>query len=256
MLESFLPSYFQWWHLPVIFIAGLIGEGYGTIIGGGSIVMQGVMIFLGVPLQSAIATDNAGALGTEVGILSETRKKVVENKKLAMFMVIPVFLGGVVGTSFLLTIPSAVIKYLMIIAISCLLFYSLFLKNKLKIQLSIKYQYPILFILLFLIGIYNNFIGIGEGTFTKISIMLILGTTFIKSHGIKTAAMIPSRIYSLVITALSGLIIWPYLLVFWVSTFISGKYATKFITLIPERYLKLGLVTLSIIFIFALIFVY
>lgn len=35
-----IPSYFELWHLPVVFLAGLIGEGYATIVGSGGVLIQ------------------------------------------------------------------------------------------------------------------------------------------------------------------------------------------------------------------------
>lgn len=256
MLESIIPSYFEWWHLPLIFLAGLIGEGYGSLIGGGSIVMQATQVFLGVPVQSAIATDNAAALGTEAGILSETHKKVAKNKKLILWMFLPIALGGIIGTWFLLSISQNVIKLVMIAAILYLLLHSYYLKDKVQSKQASKWKYALLFVFLFIIGLYNNFIGIGEGTFSKIALMLILGLTFVESHGLKTVAMVPIRVYSLIVTGFVGLIVWPYLITFWVSNFLAGKYATKFVKKIPDTYMKTSLTIISVIFILYLIAFY
>lgn len=255
-MTEFLPSYFEWWHLPIIFLAGLIGETIGSIIGGGSIVMISTQTFLGVPLQSAIATDNAAALGTEAGILSETHRKIRRRKRLILWMFIPIMLGGIIGTTFLLAAPVDLIKYLMIGAVIYLLFHSYFLKSRISPHMLNKWKYPLLFIVLFIIGLYNNFIGVGEGTFSKVALMTILGLTFIESHGFKTIAMVPIRLYSLVVTAFASLIVWPYLLVFWIATFLAGKYSTKFIKEIPEQYFKPALTMVSIVFIGYLIAVY
>jgi hypothetical protein len=253
MIESIFPAYFEWWHIPIIFLAGLIGEAYGSLIGGGSIVMQSIQMFLGVPIQSAIATDNAAALGTEAGILSETHKKVKENKRLIFWMFLPIALGGIIGTYFLLTISTVVIKYLMITAVLYLLFHSYFLKNKIKSKSLNKWKYVLLFAFLFLIGLYNNFIGIGEGTFSKIALMLVLGLTFVESHGLKTVAMVPIRIYSLIVTGIVGIIVWPYLITFWISNFIAGKYSTRFVKKVPDKYLKTSLTVISLVFVLYLL---
>lgn len=98
-------------------MAGLIGETMGALVGGGSIITLPAILFLGVPLQAAIATDNASALGTEVGILSETWQKVLARKKPVLLMIIPTTLGGIIGTWFLLTISATIIKYLMVAAV-------------------------------------------------------------------------------------------------------------------------------------------
>jgi uncharacterized protein len=113
--------YFVWWHLPVLFCTGLIAESFGSIVGGGSLIMQPVLLFLGVPLKSSLAVDNAASLGTEIGILSETYPQVVKNKKLYFLILAPTALGGIIGTTLLLKVPAFYIKYSVVLAVILLL---------------------------------------------------------------------------------------------------------------------------------------
>ena len=240
----------------MLLVVGFVAEAYGTLFGGGSILTIPMLTALGMPLQTAVAMDNAAALGTEAGILSETHEQVKQNRQLIAWMFIPLALGGVIGTSLLLSASVDLIKYIMILAVAYLLIHTYFIKPRLQPHAFDKWKYPLLFIVMFVIGLYNNFIGVGEGTFSKIALMSILGLTFVASHGVKTIAMVPIRVYSLVITAFAGLIIWPYLLTLWLATFMAGKYATKSIKNIPERYLKTALTATCIGFIGYLVVVY
>ncbi len=79
--------------------------------------------------------------------------------------------------------------------------------------------------------------------------------TFLQSHGFKTIATVPIRMYSLVLTAVAGLIVWPYLVTMWIAAFIAGKFATKFVKNIPERVLRSALGIIAIGFLAYLIFV-
>lgn len=253
---DFLPVSFEWWHIPLIFIATLIGESFGAIIGGGSLLTMPTLLVTGIPLQAAIATDNAGAIGTEAGILSETRKKVLANKKLAFLMAVPLTLGGILGTYLLLTVPGDIIKYLMAATIVFVLIHSYYSSRRpgpKKIRTS---NYVILILFLSIIGLYSNFMAVGEGAFSRMGIMAILGLSFLQSQGIKAAATMPSRIYSLVVTAFAGLIVWPYLITSWISGFIAGKYATRFVKYVPDALMKTILTAVSIVFVLYLLFFY
>lgn len=88
---------FELWHFPVLFIATLIGESFGALVGGGSLLTMPALLLTGIPIQSAIAVDNAAALGTEAGIFSETRRKVMANKKWVLLMAVPLTMGGGIG---------------------------------------------------------------------------------------------------------------------------------------------------------------
>ena len=256
MIESFFPSYFEWWHIPLLFLAGLVGESFGALIGGGSIVTLPALLFVGAPLQSAIAMNNSAALGTEAGILSETWQKVLAHKKLVLIMMIPLTLGGVIGTWLLLTVSATIIKYLVVAAVIFVLVHAYYPKNNFNANSISKLNYALLIVFLFLVGIYTNFIAAGEGTFSKIGLMSILGLSFIQSQGLKSTATMLPRIYSLIVTGVAGLIVWPYLLTKWCANFLAGKYATKFAKKIPDTYMKSALTVMSIFFIIYLLFFY
>jgi uncharacterized membrane protein YfcA len=253
--HAFLPSYFHLWNIPLIFVAGLIGESFGALVGGGSIVTMPALLLVGLPLQAAIATDNAGSLGTEVGILSETYRKVIANKKLVLIMAIPLTLGGVVGTWLLLTISVGIIKYLMAATIIFITLHAQFAKKTDPKSIS-KLNYAVLIGFLFIIGIYSNFMAAGEGAFSRMGLMSILGLSFMQSQGMKATATMPSRIYSLIVTGIAGLIVWPYLLSFWCSNFLAGKYATKFVKNVPDVFMRKLLIVVSILFVIYLLFFY
>lgn len=252
--HAFLPPYFHLWNIPLTFLAGLVGESIGALVGGGSIFIMSALLFMGLPLQAALATDNASALGTEVGILSETYRKVAANKKLLALMTIPITAGGIIGTYLLLTVSATLIKDIMIVGVLFILGHTFFSKNKPDPQAIRKSGYAILIIFLFIMGLYTNFIGVGAGTFSRIAIMSVLGLSFMQSQGLIATAIMPTRIYSLIVTGFAGLIVWPYLLTLWCSNYIAGKYSTKAIKHIPDASLKAVLIVLSIVFVIYLLF--
>lgn len=254
-LASFLPATFEWWHIPLLFLAGFIGESFGAIVGGGSIVTLPALLLTGIPLQAAIANDNASSIGTSTGILSETYKKVIARKKLVALMAIPITLGGVIGTYLLLTVPAEIIRYLMVAAVIAMIVDAHFARKPNPRKIS-TLRYEVVFVFLLFMGVYSNFMSAGDGTFSRMGLMFILGMSFIQSQGITAAAALPSRIYSLVITSLAGLIIWPYLLTMWCSTFFAGKYATRFAKHVPDKSMRVALTVVSLIFVTYLLFFY
>jgi uncharacterized membrane protein YfcA len=158
--HAFLPHYFHLWNILLTFFAGLVGESIGALVGGGSIFIMSALLFMGLPLQVAVATDNASALGTEVGILSETYRKVAANKKLLALMAIPYTAGGIIGTYLLLTSSAALIKDIMVIGVLFILSLTYFSKSKPDPQAIRRSGYVMLVIFLFIMGLYTNFIGI------------------------------------------------------------------------------------------------
>ncbi|HEY5152603.1 MAG TPA: sulfite exporter TauE/SafE family protein [Candidatus Saccharimonadales bacterium] len=254
--HAFLPPHFHLVNIVIIFFSGLVGECVGAVVGGGSLFMMPALLFTGLPLQAAIATDNASALGTEVGILSETYEKVMSNKKLLLVLTIPITVGGILGTWLLLNVSATIIKYLMIVGIIFILGHTYFSKNKPNPASISKSGYALLIVFLLIMGIYTNFIGIGQGTFGRIAVMSVLGLSFIQSQGLTSTATMPSRLYSLVVTSFAGLIVWPYLITLWCSNYLAGKYATKLVKHVPDNIMKTILTLLSIGFVIYLVFFY
>lgn len=226
------------------------------MVGGGSLVTQPALLLVGVPLQSTIAIDAAAPIATEAGILSETYKDVLRNKKLTLMLAAPVILGGILGTHLLITTSPQTIKYVMVASIFLILGNALLSNKRPKSAQIKKSNYVLMFIFMFVISIYTIFIGLGEGTFGRLALMFTLGLSFIESQGISAAAKMPARAYSLVVTGFAGFIIWPYLLTFWCSNFIAGKYATKLLKKLPDKYMKTIMVVVSIAFAVYLLFFY
>lgn len=205
-------------------------------------------ISMGLPIKSAIATGTTGGLGTEAGVLSETYPQVIANKRLTLKIALPYTLGGIVGVWVLLHVPQAIIKDIMIAAVVLVLLHSFHARKQRKSQHLGKTQNALLFLFMFLASVYGS-IAPGEGTFSKFALMSVLGLTFLQSQGIKSAATVPARIYTMLATSIAGLVVWPYAMTLWVSTFVGSKYATRIAKRIPDKYLRALLAAVSIAFV-------
>lgn len=251
---------FQLWHLPIIFLAWFFWELYGSVVWWWSILMQWVMIQLWLPIQNAIAVDNAAAIWTELWVIKESRENIKKHKKLIIFMFFPLFLWWIIWTYLLLEVNAIVIKNLIVIFISLLLIYQFIPKQKINKKISEKsikiIKYFFLWWFLVLLWLYNNFIWIWEWAFSRIALISILWMSFIWTMWIKTTALLPIRIYSLIITLSSWLIFLPYLLTLWIATFLWWMYWVRFAKKIPEKYLKKLLISIIIFYLIYLLFFY
>src|SRR3989338_2267847 len=127
---DFIPSYVEWWHIPVVLLAGMIGEGYAVVIGSGGLLIQFVLASCGMPLPMVIATDIGGCLGSSFGVISAYSKNIWSNKRLLWFLSVPFFIGGIIGTVFLTKISPVVLGYLLIIALGTLLVLMVLQRNQ------------------------------------------------------------------------------------------------------------------------------
>jgi uncharacterized membrane protein YfcA len=256
-LPSLIPPYFHLWHIPLVFFAGLIGEGYGAVIGSGGILIQFVLAAIGMPLPIVVATDLAGGLGSNAGALVASPRSIWKNRKLLLILGTPFFIGGVIGTIFLTRISQPLLRWLLILALVSLLVYMLFKKKtglqKLK-SLHVRFrQYPLLNGIMLGLGVYGNVSGIGVGTFQKITFTGILKLGVVDSIGISNIIDLAPTIFSLVVTAIVGLIAWPYMITLLVSTYIGANYTVKFVGKIRDKYLQILLFIVALAYLFYLL---
>lgn len=256
-LSSLIPSYFHWWHIPIVFLAGMVGEGYAVVIGSGGILIQFALASLGMPLPSVIATDLAGCFGANAGVLTAYPRSIWENKRLLITLGTPFFLGGIIGTIFLTRISPVLLQYLLIIALAAILAYMLLARKKetrssRHVQIRTAH-YPVIGSAFFGLGVYTNVSGIGYGTFLKIILNGLMGIDANESIGISNIIDLPLLVFSFIVTAIAGLIAWPYLITLWISTYIGANYVARYIQKVPEAALRKMLVIIASIYLFYLI---
>lgn len=255
---QFVPTYFESWHLPFAFLAGLIGEGYATLVGSGGVLIQFTLATLGLPLAVVVATDIGGSQGADLGVIAASSRKMWNNKKLLLMLALPVFVGGVVGTIFLVYIPVLLLKAVLIIGLSLLLMYVV-IGKKAELQAFENihlswHRYPLIFVVMFILGIYGNVSGVGVGTFNRFAYVSLLRVGFIESLGLASLIALPATLFSTIVTAMSGLITWPYFIMIFVGSFIGANFMSRHIRKVPEKYLKTLLISLIVLYLAYLVY--
>lgn len=249
--------YFEFWHLSIVFLAGLIGEGYATIVGSGGVLIQFTLVTLGLPLAMVVATDIGGASGADWGIIAASSRNIWKNKKVLFMLATPTLVGGIIGSTFLIYIPIVLLKVVLIIGLTVLLTYML-IGKKAEFQafenLDIsRRKYPLVFLVMLVLGIYGNVSGVGSGTFAKFAYLSLLRISFVESLGIASIIALPATIYSVIATGLSGLIAWPYFAMIFLGAFVGANFVAKHIRKVSEKYLRTFLILIISIYLIYLI---
>jgi uncharacterized protein len=245
-------------HLLASFFAGLVGEGYATIVGSGGVLIQFVLATLGLPLAVVVATDIGGSQGADLGIIAASSRKILQNKKTLLMLAAPVFIGGVVGTLFLIYIPVTLLKLVLIVGLSMLLVYIL-IGKKAEIQafenINLSFaRYSLVFLVMFVLGVYGNISGVGSGTFNRFAYLSLLRVSFVESLGLTSLIALPATLFSTVVTAMSGLIAWPYFLAIFVGSFIGANFMARHARKVPENYLRALLIVVIVLYLAYLVY--
>jgi len=247
LFSQLLQTNMEIWHLVLAFFAGLIGEGYATLVGSGGVLIQFTLAAIGLPLAVVVATDIGGSQGADFGIIAASSRKILNNKRLLFLLAAPVFIGGVVGTIFLVYIPVALLKAVLIIGLSLLLVYILMgrraeLQTFEHIHLS-WHRYPLIFVVMFVLGVYGNISGVGVGTFNRFAYVSLLRVGFVESLGLTSLIALPPTLFSTIFTGMSGLIAWPYFITIFIGSFVGANFVSRYIRNVPEKYLRALLLT-------------
>jgi len=135
-----------------------IGELYGNMVGGGSLVTQIVLQnILDFDIKTAMALDNTAVIGSNIGMLIILIRKHTIKWWFFIFIIFQ-SIGAIIGAWILIKIDPNILKVIFIIAIILLMIKNLFIKEKEHKEKEFKGNYKnIAFLSLAatFIGLYN-----------------------------------------------------------------------------------------------------
>ena len=167
----------------IVFIVMYIAEVYGSMIGGGSFLIQSVLIALGVPPHIAVAHDVAGANGTNIGGALVFYKYKQIRYELVLWWIPGLIIGALLGVKLLVSVePWVIEKSLGFFALFGLI-YMLFLKKEqgVKEQVLPRKWHYLSIPFSFIVGVYFGFSSAGTGILTSFLLVSFFGLTFIQS---------------------------------------------------------------------------
>lgn len=207
----------------------------GTMIGMAMVVLLPLMIFLGIPVHTAIATGRFSMLGVNIGnitIFSQNEK--VQSKYFLVFAVAGA-IGSLAGALFLVYVNEEVLKTIIgifMIVISILILFEDYIKpKKIKHKATIKHHILSALAGIF-VGGYIGIIGGGGATIIILLLILIYGLSFHDALANQKAVTLPISIIAALVFIYQGLIDYtlgvPLLIVNFIGGLIGAGLVSKF----------------------------
>ena len=179
----------EFWRDLLVFIGGLWAGTINTIVGSGSLVTFPILVSLGFAPVNAIISNAMGLVAGGFSGAWGYRREATSARR-TLFRLLPVsFLGGLLGAFLLLHLPESVFAYvapvLVVVAILLVVFQprlSAWAKGRQAMthitpeQADLQKLPPILYILVFLIGVYGGYFTAAQG----VLLVAVLGIFF---HG-------------------------------------------------------------------------
>jgi uncharacterized membrane protein YfcA len=177
--------------LLVIFVTGIIGSSFGTLVGGTSLITIPILIFLGLPPHTAIGTDRLGITGlTSVGWYKFHEKGLI-HYPIALMMGTAAVVGSFFGANLVLQISMTLLKKIIALVTVFLLILAIG-QPKLGVErrdrLIKRHEYGMGIFMSFIVGIYGGFYGAMAGTFLLYIALFPFKQTFLEG----TATLKPS----------------------------------------------------------------
>src|SRR3989338_4977252 len=237
----------------VSFISSIIG----TMIGTAMLILPPTMIFLGIPVHTAIATSRFSLLGVGIGNITRfSLKNRIQRKYVVPFALAGV-IGAVFGASLLTKINEETLKKIIgifMLIVSLLIFFEGKIKPK-KARQKITIRHYFLSILSgIFIGAYIGVIGGGGATVIIFLLILIYGLSFKDAVVNQKAVTLPISIITTIIFVYQGLIEYRLGLPLLIINIIGGWIGAGLMLKFRNIWLKRILVPVIIIMAIRLIF--
>jgi len=238
----------------LIFIAGIIASSFGTLIGGAGLLIIPVLMFLGLPVTSAIGTHRAGVLGLTIAGWYEFDKKKEINYKIGWHVGISAMIGSIIGSLFVFQLNESILKKIVIIFTLGVLIFMMIEKD-----LGIKHKkiknknYLAGTTIAFILGIYGGFYGVGVGTFFSYLLILVFGLNFIESAATRKIAGFLVAIVSFFIFAINGSVAYSMALALFTGNFIGSYIGASYADKIGNKWIKRAFAGIVIIIMISLL---
>ena len=240
--------------LIVCFIAAIIG----TMMGMAMLIIPPILIFLGIPIHTAIATSRFSALGIGLGNISTFAKQGTMKKEYILPFAIGGVLGAISGALLMKGISERTLEILLgsfMVLISIVIFFDDRLK-RIKPQLhEISWKHHLFGIVAgYVLGAYIGVIGGGAATIIIFLLVAIYGLNMHEALANQKAITFPITVVAAIVFVTQGLIDYWLAIPMLLANFAGGRVGVHIALKTRPTWLKNILVPLTIAFGLKLIF--
>ena len=209
---------------PAFFVLGAVVSLINSIAGGGSTLSLPIMIFLGMPATVANGTNRIGLIIGNCSSAFNLMKHGYLNKKIFMQLVIPTFLGALVGACFLVHIGDKAFQAILAVVICLVVVMSNLRKDilgKPPAAPPAKLT-PLGAIGFFGIAVYGCIVQVGVGFVQIFGLTRYTGLEPIRVNALKNALTNVFLIVSTTALGIAGKIDWPIAIVMAAGAWLGG----------------------------------
>ncbi|TWT09232.1 TSUP family transporter [Planomicrobium sp. CPCC 101079] len=220
----------------LLFFIGVVATTIGTLAGGGGLVSLPAMLFLGMPIHSAIGANKvSNAVSSFSSFFTLYRRKQLTLKECSW--IVPFSLGGGITGGLIAAQLSPENLYIIAITLMAFAFITSFISKGNPAGAEPLKLTPVSGTGLFGIGIYDGLFGPGQGTL-MLYLFSYLKVAYVKSVGLVRFATFSSCFGAAISYILSGAVIWPMTLALMAGSVTGAQLGVRIAEKLNPIYVK------------------
>lgn len=239
-------------HELVLFIVGLIVAFIGTMSGGGAgLLALATLLYFGLPINQAIATNKFGDLGFFLPAIRNFNKaKLVKRKTLPPIMIINIA-GVIVGTLLITNLNVGILRKLVAVILVVIIVSCLMHRSYATTERKAKWYWPLVY---FVTSISSGAVGAGTGILSTLTLMYFCGFKALQAMAQGFCANALSSTISITILLFTNLIDYRYAVFLLAGNVIGSHFGSKIAIKRGNEFVRIMIVLLAIFVVFQLVF--
>lgn len=220
----------EWWHAVAIALAGLWAGTINTVVGSGTLVTFPVLVALGYPPLVATTSNAVGLTpGTIAGAFGYRSELEGQRSRLVRYGVAS-FLGAIGGTVLLLSLPpdafETIVPVLVLLAIA-LVAVQPWLARRLRERTVTRASSPLLYFLIFAIGVYGGYFTAAQGIMLVAAMGLLVTDSLQRLNAFKIVLAAVVNVVAGTIYAVVAPVDWMVIAILAASSTVGGLLGAK-----------------------------
>ena len=241
----------------ILIVTGMFVGFINTLAGGGSSILYPVLIFMGMPIHTAIGTSRVGFLAQGIFSVAGFKSKGIFLFPFNVYVALAAMSGGLLGAWLSLQTSAKnlthILAFVMVLIAILILMQAKLKKNHRQPRIKGKWLW-ISFIVYFLIGIYGGFIQAGMGFMIILAAGLVNHLNLTEANSIKALIVLVLTIPTLYMFAVKGHVNWQAGLAIAIGTAAGSWLTSRWSVHVNETYLRRLIAVIVIVLAFKLWF--
>lgn len=209
--------------LAMLAVGGVAGF-INVLAAGGSMLTLPLLMFLGLPPQVANGTNRVAVALQSVSAVSGFRRLGHGNLEVSLYLAVPAIAGSLLGAWFATSVSDAVFELVLVSAMIGASVFMLLPQPRLDTRPLTKDRLgPLIYLAMFLIGLYGGFIQVGVGVLFIVVLYRMLRIDLRQVNVFKVSIVLLYTLPALLIFALNDQVRWSMGLVLALGN-ITGAY--------------------------------